>query len=51
MKYLATKDMCVKKWQFQVAALQESEANLRSSLYYNNPVEGAQTTNNVGYSS
>merc|ERR1712203_128169 len=36
----------------QVAALQESEANLRSSLYYNTPVgEGAQATNNVGYSS
>merc|ERR1712080_678634 len=33
-----------------IAALQESEANLRNSLY--NPVgDGAQATNNVGYSS
>merc|ERR1712077_24998 len=45
-------DQTIADLQQQVAALQESEANLRSSLYYNNPVgEGAQTTNNVGYSS
>merc|ERR1711981_1076851 len=45
-------DQTIADLQQQVAALQESEANLRSSLYYNNPVgEGAQATNNVGYSS
>merc|ERR1712083_378235 len=45
-------DQTIADLQQQVAALQESEANLRSSLYYNNPVgEGPQTTNNVGYSS
>merc|ERR1712241_626925 len=44
-------DQTIADLQQQVAALQESEANLRNSLYYNNPVEGAQTTNNVGYSS
>merc|ERR1712241_1067944 len=44
-------DQTIVDLQQQVAALQESEANLRNSLYYNNPVEGAQTTNNVGYSS
>merc|ERR1712241_843706 len=45
-------DQTIADLQQQVAALQESEANLRSSLYYNNPVgEGAQATNNEGYSS
>ena len=45
-------DQTIADLQQQVAALQESEANLRNSLYYNNPVgDGAQTTNNVGYSS
>ena len=45
-------DQTIADLQQQVAALQESEANLRNSLYYNNPVgDGAQATNNVGYSS
>merc|ERR1712027_219775 len=45
-------DQTIAHLQQQVAALQESEANLRNSLYYNNPVgDGAQATNNVGYGS
>merc|ERR1712080_695003 len=36
-------DQTIADLQQQVAALQESEANLRNSLYYNNPVgDGAQ---------
>merc|ERR1711902_167650 len=41
-------DQTIADLQQQVAALQESEANLRNSLYYNIPVgDGAQATNNV----
>jgi hypothetical protein len=37
--------------QEQVTSLQESEASLRNAVYYSNPVEGAQSSNNIGYSS
>ena len=45
-------DQTIADLQQQVTALQESEASLRSAVYYNAPVDsGAQVANSIGYSS